>query len=184
MTYCLVLRHSTVITILCLGATVTAAQQSTAPYHASETQTLQELLSEVRQLRLALERASSMSFRLQITLQRLQWQQNQVNRVASELDSVRGSLGRAESEQAQLSAHLSDIETRLSQEQNPDRQKGLQEEQKGAKRILEQQTRNAQDLRAREGELAASLQREQSKLNEVQGRLDALEKAAEPSAAQ
>jgi hypothetical protein len=48
---------------------------------ASDTQILQQLVAEVRQLRLALERTNSVSSRLQITLHHIQVQQNQANRI-------------------------------------------------------------------------------------------------------
>ena len=171
------LRHFAVLAIVLMRATAAAAPQSATSTDSSNAPVLQELLREVRQLRLSLERASAVSARLQITLQRVQLQQNQANRVAGELDSVRSSLMRAESEQAQTAANLADIEGRLSQDSN--RQKELQEMQREMKRALEQQIHNTQDLRTKEGELAASWQQEQSKLNEFQVRLDALEKAAE-----
>jgi chromosome segregation ATPase len=173
-------RCSTMLALLWMGATVVLAQQGAPPSPSSDSQILQQLLDEVRQLRLTWERASAASARLQILLQRMQLQQNQMNRIDSELDSVRDELMRAESQQAQSSSQLSELDNRLSQEQDPNRQKELQEQQKEMKIMLEQQTRSMQDLRTREGELLASWQREQAKLNEFQERLEALEKAAEP----
>ena len=55
----------------------------------------------------------------------------------------------------------------------------LQSEQKYMKTSIEQKSRAIQDETSREGELAASLQSEQAKLNELQTRLDSLEKAME-----
>jgi chromosome segregation ATPase len=103
-----------------------------------------------------------------------------MDRISSKLDSVRDQLMSAQSQQAQSSSELSDLENRLSQAQDPDSRKQLEEQQKVMKMMLEEQTRSTQDLRTREGELLGSLQHEQAKLNEFQERLDALEKAAEP----
>jgi len=173
-------RRFLAVVLTCMGATIVLAQQAGPPPHACNSQLMQELLGEVRQLRLTCERASAASARLQIMLQRMQLQQNQMNRIGSKLDSVRDELMRAESQQAQSSSQLSDLDNRLSQEKDPNRQKELQEQQKDTRRVLEQQSRSAQDLRTTEGELTASWQREEARLNEFQERLNALEKAAEP----
>ena len=173
-------RCTTVLALLWMGATVVLAQQAAPPSPSSDSQILQQLLDEVRQLRLTCERASAASARLQILLQRMQLQQNQMDRISSKLDSVRDELMRAESQETQGSPQLSELDDRLSHEQDPNRRKELEEQQKVTKMMLEQQARSTQDLRTREDELVASLQREQAKLNEFQERLDALEKAAEP----
>jgi chromosome segregation ATPase len=173
-------RCCSMLALAWMGATVVLAQQAAPPSRSSDSQVLQQLLDEVRQLRRTCERASAAGARLQIVLQRMQLEQNQLNRIDSKLESVRDDLMTAESQQAQSSSQLSDLENRLSQEQDPNRRKELQEQQKEMKMMLEEQTRSMQDLRTREGELLASSQGEQAKLNEFQERLDALEKAVVP----
>jgi septal ring factor EnvC (AmiA/AmiB activator) len=130
-----------------------------------------------------LERTNSISSRLQITLQRIQLQQNQVNRISGQLESLRNEIVRSETEQGQTASNLTDLESRIEQEQNPNTQKTLQSEQKYMKALAEQKSRVVQDERAREGELASSLQTEQEKLSELQARLDSLEKLIESSQA-
>lgn len=164
-----------------LSASVSAQQPTPGP---PDTQILQQLVAEVRQLRLALERTNSVNSRLQITLQRIQLQQNQINRISSQLESVRSEILRSEAEQGQASSNLADLESRIEQEQNPNTQKTLQEEQKYMKAFAEQKARVVQDERTREAELASSLQEEQGKLSELQTQLDSLEKLIEPQQAQ
>jgi chromosome segregation ATPase len=172
------LSRSALLIIFVLSASFSGpAYQATTPAGNSDSQILQELVSEVRQLRIVLARTSALSSRLQITLQRLQLQQNQVNTISDRLASVRNEITRLQTEQARDSGSLSDIENRLEQEQNPNTQKVFQSEQKFMKTAIEQKAREIQDETSREGELAASLQSEQSKLNELQTRLDSLEKA-------
>jgi chromosome segregation ATPase len=174
------LSRSALLISLVLSASANGqAYQATAPAGSSDAQILQELVSEVRQLRLVLARTSAISSRLQITLQRVQLQQNQVNTISDRLASVRNEIARLQTEQAQASGHLSDIDNRIEQEQNPNTQKALQSEQRYMKTDIEQKARVIQDQTSREGELAASLQSEQSKLNELQTRLDSLEKSME-----
>lgn len=153
------------------------AQQATTP---SETRALQELVAEVRELRLAVERTNSLSLRLQITLQRIQLQQNQVSRISSQLESLRNAMVKSQADQKQAEGNLTSIESRIDQEQNPNYQKELQGEQKYMKALVEERTRVVQDQQTREGELASSLQTEQATLNELQTRLDSLESGMEP----
>lgn len=172
-------RSALLINLVLIASVSGQASQAASPAGSSDTQILQELVSEVRQLRLALMRTSTISSRLQITLQRVQLQQNQVNAISDRLASVRNEIARLQTEQTQASGNLSDIDGRIEQEQNPNTQKVLQSEQKHMKALVEQKSRAIQDETSREGELAASLQSEQSKLNELQTRLDSLEKSME-----
>ena len=57
--------------------------------------TIQALLAEVRQLRLALERSAVVAPRIQITLHRMQIQQNSVFRASRELENVRDLLAKS-----------------------------------------------------------------------------------------
>ncbi len=173
-------RSAVLLISLNLSAPAGAQQSQATPPADASGAVLQELVTEVRQLRLALERTNSVSARLQITLQRIQMQQNQVNRIAGQLESMRGEITRSEAEQAQISGNVEGLESRLEQEQNPNAQKQLQEQQKFIKTLLIQKSRAVQDARAREAELTSSLQAEQSKLNELEAHLDSLEKLVEP----
>lgn len=156
---------------------------SAASSGRSEAQILEDLVAEVRQVRLALERTTSINSRLQITLQRVQLQQNQVSRISSQLESLHDGIGRLESEQSDLSNHMADIESRIEQEQNADRQKELQSEQKQIKFSIDQKGQAIQEQRTREGELTSQLQVEQSRLNQLQADLDLLEKQIEAETA-
>ena len=161
------------------NAPLNAQQTASAP---ADTRVLEQLVTEVRQLRLALERTSVINSRLQITLQRIQLQQNQVNRISAQLETLRNDIVRSETDQSQAASNLTDLESRIEQEQNPNTQKTLQSEQKYMKALVEQKSRAIQEQRVKEGELASSLQTEQGKLGELQTRLDALDKLIESPA--
>jgi chromosome segregation ATPase len=172
-------RSALVLISLMLSASVNAQQTTPVP---PDTQILQQLVTEVRQLRLALERTNSLSSRLQITLQRIQLQQNQVNRISGQLESLRNEIVRSDAEQGQASSNLTELEGRIEQEQNPNTQKTLQGERQYMKALVEQKARIVQDEQRREAELASSLRAEQGKLSELQTRLDSLEKLVAPQA--
>jgi septal ring factor EnvC (AmiA/AmiB activator) len=168
-------RSALVLISLMLG--ISASAQQPGP---SDAQILQQLVTELRQLRLAIERTNSVNSRLQITLQRIQFQQNQVNRVSGQLESIRNEITKSETEQSMASNNLADLESRIEQEQNPNTQKTLQGEHAYMKAFAEQKARVVQDERTREAELTSSLQAEQGKLSELQTQLDSLEKLIEP----
>lgn len=109
------------LVLISVALSVSASAQQ--PPGRPDTQVLEQLVTEVRQLRLALERTSSVNSRLQVTLQRIQLQQNQVNRIASQLESLRNDIMRSEAEQGQAASNLADLESRIEQEQNPNTQK-------------------------------------------------------------
>ena len=139
--------------------------------------TLQALLVEVRQLRLALERSAVLTPKIQMTLQRMQFQQEALGRVSRELESVRSQLSSTAGEEAKAGTFISDLENRILQEQDAARRKQLETELKIAKSATEQQSATATQLRAREAELAGRLATEQAKWDELNDRLNAIERA-------
>src|SRR6266446_7647209 len=76
--------------LLIVGIPLVALGQQTGATDASpERATLQALLTEVRQLRFALERSTSVVPRIQLAFQRLQLQQARVDRLSKQLEDSR-----------------------------------------------------------------------------------------------
>jgi hypothetical protein len=146
--------------------------------------TMQALLAEVRQLRLALERSAVVAPRIQVTLQRMQLQQDSVSRASRQLEDLRDQLAKSAAVEADMAVHIKDVEARSAQEQDSARRKAMEDEVKQFKSRLEQktdqQTMNDAQQRARESELVGRLQTEQAKLNELNDRLNTLERMLEP----
>lgn len=167
-----------VLALFMLAATVSPAssQQTDA--------TIQALLSEVRQLRMALERSAVVAPKIQVTLQRIQLQQDFVTRLSRQVDEARELAARPAREQMDMSNHLKATEALLSQESDPARRKVMEEDIRRLKTHMEQfseqqKLRDAQQ-QARETELAGRLQAEQAKLDELNDRLNTLERQLEP----
>jgi chromosome segregation ATPase len=137
---------------------------------------LQSLLTEVRQLRMAVERAASVLPQTQVLLQRFQLQQQHVETLSRQLEQLRDRITRSSAEDAHFAAEVRDVESGERQEKDATRRRELEERLKTAKAQLEQQAISDQQQRARESQLAGQLQNEQSKLNDLQERLDALER--------
>jgi hypothetical protein len=160
--------------ILLLAASGLPAQ---TPFEA------QALLAEVRQLRVAMERLVSLTPRVQLTLQRLQLQQDHVLHLSRQLEDLRDEIAAAGAEESRMLSATKGIETCLSQESDAARRKLLDEEMKELRTQLEAQSehRRLQLARqqARESELAGRLYAEQGKMNELFDRLNSLERQLE-----
>ena len=134
---------------------------------------LQALLLEVRQLRQALETSTLVVPKIQLTLLRMQTQQESVNRATKELDDLRVRIARSDSERADL---LKSIDFEVGQEQEASRKATLQNQLKQFKAAMEQPRTGDFQLRATEAELSGRLRIEQAKLDEINGKLNVLDR--------
>ncbi|HUJ23907.1 MAG TPA: hypothetical protein VLX58_20370 [Bryobacteraceae bacterium] len=158
----------TVLLCFCLAA------RAQSP--ASESQTIQTLLAEVHQLRLALERSSQIAPRIQIAVERIKLQQEQVSRTARQLDDLRRDLEKGHSEQARVQQRMQAADNQANQSTDPNQRRDLDDLMKMLKMEAEQGEKSLQQMQAREGELAGQFQTDQSRLNELNDRLDQLER--------
>lgn len=138
--------------------------------------TLQALLLEVRQLRQALETSTLVVPKIQLTLLRMQTQQESVNRAAKELEDLRVRIARSDSERADLASELKSIEFEVGREQEASRKAILQNQLKQLKAAMEQPRTGDSQLRATEAELSGRLRIEQAKLDEINGKLNVLDR--------
>ncbi|MCX6626562.1 MAG: hypothetical protein NTW28_02895 [Candidatus Solibacter sp.] len=86
---------------------VTAAAAQTA---SPDTQALQALVTEIRQLRQDLQSTTVVTQRVQIVLYRLQTQTALVTRASSRLDDARSSLGKIQSDKGIIAGQALEAE--------------------------------------------------------------------------
>jgi chromosome segregation ATPase len=126
--------------------------------------------------------------KIQVTLQRMQLQQDQVARVSRQLEELRNQMGRFGAEEAAMASQLKGDEAHLAEEQDASRRKQIEDEIKRFKshleQVSEQQRMQETQLRGRESELESRLQTEQNRLNELNDRLNALERTLDVPAKQ
>ncbi|HLY20268.1 MAG TPA: hypothetical protein VKR61_23735 [Bryobacteraceae bacterium] len=165
------MKHSLNVAALALLSVLAARAQST------DNTALQALLAEVHQLRLMVEKSVSLGPRMELLLKRAQMQDQKVARIAQQLDEVRKQIAGETARQASDAERLAKIEQDLSIETDAEHRKQLEEVRAG----LKMAAGNGPDpqLRAREGELARSLQTEQALLDELNGKLDGIERQLE-----
>jgi hypothetical protein len=69
---------------------------------SGDGQTMQALLNEVRQLRMAIQRSNVDTYRAQVTIERLRLQQQRVERLNEKLEGVREKIADINSNQSRL----------------------------------------------------------------------------------
>jgi hypothetical protein len=160
-------------------AMATLAQDRTAAEPSSTAQTLQTLLSEVRQLRLALERSNLLGPRIQIAVSRIQLQQEQVARLNGQIERSRRNIADLQDKQSEVTDNGKRVETQLIEVQDLHERKALEFGLQQNKSTLERLKVLEQQERTREAELASALMNEQSRLVELNDRMASIERRIE-----
>jgi hypothetical protein len=139
------------------------------PGSLNQDKVMQELLSEVRQLRLAIQRTSVNAYRGQVMLERLKLQQGQVNRMAQELEAVRNHINDLRSARVVLKQKLDGMEKAFDVGVLSEPQLTV------AKAELDEINQREQGLTERESKLMTDLNQERATLDDLNRRLDTLE---------
>lgn len=157
---------------VCFGQTTTG-----------DSQTLQALLSEVRQLRQDLQITTIAAQRAQILIYRLQGQEAAVARASQRLDEAREKLARIQDERKHVAADVKRQEDFISNSENPATQRkeveGMLAQLKTRVESLENQE---QQLQTREIDAEQQLRTEEVRLSDLRDQLDRLDKTLENAA--
>jgi hypothetical protein len=141
--------------------------------------TMQALLNEVRQLRLAIQKSNLGAYHTQLIIERMRTQRQHVDRLTERLRDVRERIANGKIPQAEFQQELKRIEGRLSQEREAERRQDMEEQQDMFKTRLAALAKEETRLQEVETQLAAQLQIEQAKLAELDDQLDALRRELE-----
>jgi chromosome segregation ATPase len=139
--------------------------------------TIAALLVEVRQLRIAMERAATTTPQVQLLGARLSVQNERLARVERDHDNAKRELDDLSAALAQTAVQADTLDNRVAVETNPERQRQMVQEQADAKSQVAELTAREQRLRARESELAGARAAEQQLWSELNRRLDEVERA-------
>jgi hypothetical protein len=141
-----------------------------------DTPIQRSLLSEIRQLRIALQRANLIGYRAQILIERLRVQQDRVEQLSRELEQLRREVSEEKLFDPQIAEYAREQESQINREPDAARRNEMEA---SSKLIRYQLTQREQLRRERETALMMRLQAEQAKLAELNDRLDALERELE-----
>jgi chromosome segregation ATPase len=156
--------------LLFLTVPLALAAQSAEP----DQRITQTLISEIQQLRMAIERSTLLSARTQLAISQLQLQESTIVRVTQQLNEVRMQAPGAIGHKARVTEFI-----RQTEQQRTTASDALMIEAKlrELKAELEQATALETNLTAREGELAAQLQTAQNQIADSRSRIAEMERA-------
>jgi len=137
---------------------------------------LSALLVEVRQLRIAMERAATTTPQVQLLGARLSVQNERLARVERDHDATKRELEDVSATLAQMTRQIEEIDNAAAQETNPERQRGLAREQVDLKFQWTDLSARQLRLRARQSELATRFGSEELQWTELNRRLDEIER--------
>jgi len=125
-------------------------------------------LSEVRQLRVEVQRLKASAYQTQVVIERLRLQQEQVARLTREIGEVREKIGETKSRQVKMNGMFEDVEKQV--------QSGVisQSELKRISGEIEELKQREQRLTEQESQLSIELDAERVKLITLNRRLDEL----------
>jgi DNA repair exonuclease SbcCD ATPase subunit len=167
------MRRATFLVFAVFGFSATVFGQAAA----NEPQTLQALLTEVRELRQELRFSLARIQTAQILLSRLQTQQSVVTHAADRFDEARAKFDAAQDRRQHEATEFKRLEDSLSSEENPAQQKMLEDEIVHFKSELEASTAAEQQSQAIENECEQQLRIERDKLDAINAQLDEILKS-------
>jgi hypothetical protein len=151
-----------------------AASGQTAP---SDSQTLQALLSEVRELHEELQSSLARMQKAQVLLIRWQSQQSVVERASQRLDEARAKLAGEQDHQRHIAVDSKRVEEDLSAEQIPAQQKALQDQADRLKADFDASTKMVDQDQQLQIDCEQKLRNEQDKLDALDAELDDIVKS-------
>src|SRR5580692_5653774 len=170
------MRRVNLLILLCFGITAVTFGQATP----SDSQTLQVLLIEVRELRQVLQASLTKVQSAQILLSRLQIQEVAVSRASQHLDDARSKLAEV---QVVIRSEASEIKHFEDAPNTGDNGPQVEAALNRAKSDLEASTNLAQQRQSIETDAEQQLRTEQDKLSRLESLLDELvEQIGSPSA--
>jgi len=175
-------RHSMNRTCLLILGLLLIATPVLGQSASTDSQTLQALLSEVRQLRHDLQTTTLAAQRAQILLYRLQGQEAIVARASQRLDDARARLTEIQAARVRLTSDIKQHEDFISHAENsPGERKQIEDLLPRLKANLASLENDEQQKQTRQMEAEDQLRLERAKLSGLQDQLDRLEKILESS---
>jgi hypothetical protein len=169
----------TLIVLILVGAVgfVTLKGQQDIP----ESGQLKELVSEVRALRLAIERAAASTSQSQLLLGRVQLQENRLATLSRQYQEARGRTADAQMAQAELERDFQRVQAAFESTTSLEERRALEDRVVQLKRqVANQQARTAQ-MRADELGAADVLAAEQQRWADFNQRLEGIERTLSDS---
>jgi len=165
------------------GRSQTTTNNPAKAAQGENEQTMQALLYEVRQLRLAIQRSNLSSYQAQVIIERMRSQQLSVDRLTDRLRETRDQIFnwkiRTALEQSELQDRLKGWEDRLSEPVDDSTRHAREADLAITKKKLGLMAQEEAWMREKESQLAGQLQIEQARLAELNEQLETLRRELE-----
>ena len=155
--------------------------RGSAQSNAPDSQTLQALLAEVRQMRQDLQVRMTAVERAQILLYRLQAQQTAVARASQRVDNARSKLADLQAARRQMESDIRRLEEQLRTNMSEAESKEIESVNTRMKARLQALEEEEQRTQALASEAEEQLRIEEAKLGRLQDQLDRLDQSLEVS---
>jgi chromosome segregation ATPase len=164
------------VTLCFVSSTRAQAQTNKPPDSTREDidQTLKQLVIEVRELRLAVQRATVSSTRFQMLIERVRVQQAHVDALGRQLESVHSQVAEMKAAKPQMEQQIKDAEDMLDRTPDPNVHSELESRIKGGKANLARLILEDERLRNHETAIDTELRSAQSQLDQLNSQLDGL----------
>ncbi len=175
-------RNVSVFILVAAGFAVGTALQGRLTAQASQgaqgQDVLPALLVEVRGLRAAMEQMASSGPRVQLALGRLQLQEQRVNNLLRRLETARAGLAGAQGEDEKFRQNVASVEEMVKSGAVPERERAqMEEELPSLKMMSARAAREVQRLQVEESGIVQELASEQGRWNDINQRMEELERA-------
>jgi chromosome segregation ATPase len=146
---------------------------------SSDNKVTEALISEIQQLRLAIERSTLLNARTQLAISQFQLQETTVARLATQLNEVRTQAPGLNGHRTRLTDAIQESEQRRTAPEyaSGPKKEQLEVEIRQFKGELDQANAMEISRSAREGELTAQLQAAQAQIAASRARIDEMERA-------
>lgn len=171
------LRRLVTLLFLCIVFSISANAQSTK--QPDDNRALQSLMNEVRLLRQTLQRTGLNAYRSQIIVERLRAHSEKAERLSRMLEDIRSVIEKTEVTIPRMIEQDKIMESQVEQEPDAKKRARLEFEIKNTKQSIERYKQSLERLRERELQLSTQLRAEQTKVVELESRLDGLEREIE-----
>ena len=168
------------VTLLTLGIAPRTPAQNSKPNDGKDK--FDELLAEVRMLRQALQTIQQINvdtYRSQLLVDRIRVNREDVRRLTNTLNETRDTLAKTQDTIPQFIEQQKLYEGQLQSEVEPKRRAQLEFELRRNKQMVEMYKSQIEPMKEREQQLTTDLNVEKAKLQELESRLDLLERSIE-----
>jgi chromosome segregation ATPase len=175
------LRRTSVVTLVCVTVAVVSFASARAEQPGMPSNdVLRALLQEVHGLRLAMEHSAAVAPRIQLTLARLNIEEQRITQLAAQFDRARQELTNLGVGLRRFADDLEEREKQLQTTADEKARTKLESDIRELKAQLKAFTASEQAARTRENDAAQALTTEQNRWTELNTRLDELERQIAP----